>query len=137
MFLFMHCVSSHPMLCDLGYVWVMIKISCMLKENRVKSPNCLIVRRTGAKRGSMLKLRKKYTNLKFCGTSLARTLHQHPRTFNTNAICKHKSSAIGISGVWSRLLSSHLQSPLKQAVCACSKQKLKTSWLHVYEICYV
>lgn len=137
MFLFMHCVSSHQMLCDLGFVWAMIKISCMLKENRVKSSE-LFDRETYRRQKRVdVKLRKKYTNLKFCGTSLARTLHQHPRTYNTNAICKHKSSAIGISGVWSRLLSSHLQSPLKQAVCACSKQKLKTSWLHVYEICYV
>lgn len=37
MFLFMHCVSSHQMLCDLGFVWAMIKISYMLKENRLKS----------------------------------------------------------------------------------------------------
>lgn len=137
MFLFMHCVSSHEMLCDLGFVWAMIKISCMLKENRVKSSELFDCETYRRQKRVDVKLRKKYTNLKFCGTSLARTLHQHSRTYNTNAICKHKSSAIGISGVWSRLLSSHLQSPLKQAVCACSKQKPKTSWLHVYEICYV
>ena len=52
----------------------------MLKENRVKSSE-LFDRETYRRQKRVdVKLRKKYTNLKFCGTSLARTLHQHPRT---------------------------------------------------------